>query len=254
MYRLRFETILQVFDIPEGTQLVLPLFEAASNREWIFAHAKRAQIIAEIPSVIWEGSLAGVRKAMSAIMEAGVTDFLCENIGAVELCRELGADAHGGMFLNVLNSAAAEEYSKLGAKDLTLSFEMPFNKQRAMLSKAVDIDVDLGIVIYGYLPLMKFRACPAMGREGCRGCTKDKYLKDRKGESFRILCHGSQYSELLNCVPLYVADKSIPDHSFLTLYFTVESREECEKVFEMVRRKEEPPFRRTAGLYNRDLL
>ncbi|MBO4818917.1 MAG: U32 family peptidase, partial [Firmicutes bacterium] len=77
---------------------------------------------------------------------------------------------------------------------------------------------------------------------------------DRKGERFRILCHDSVYSELLNCVPLYAADKSLPDLDFYTLYFTVESREECGSIFDMVRAKETPDFRRTAGLYSRELL
>ena len=252
MYRLRFETISQVFDIPGGVQVVLPLFEVASNMERISDLASEGRLIAEIPSVIWEGSVPKVRKAMESLREAGIKDYLCENIGAVELCREMDADVHGGMYLNVLNSAAIEEYAKLGAKDLTLSFEMPFAKQRALLSKAGD--TDLGILVYGYLPLMKFRACPAMGKDDCRGCTRDKYLTDRKGERFRILCHDSQYSELLNCVPLYAADKALPEFSFCTLYFTVESREECSDIFGMVQRKEDPPFRRTAGLYNRELL
>ena len=114
--------------------------------------------------------------------------------------------------------------------------------------------IPLGIVVYGYLPLMKFRACPAMGKDGCKGCTRDKFLTDRKGERFRIICRDSKYSELLNCVPLYAADKNLPDFDFHVLYFTVETREECENIYSMVRNKEIPPFRRTAGLYNRELL
>ena len=256
MYRLRFQTISQLFDIPQDAAAVLPAEVLAKNlpdpRIQTLVSGRR--VIAELPSVLWEGSLQNIRSTVETIKTAGVRDFLCENIGAVEICSEMDADIHGGMYLNVLNSASVSEYAKMGAEDLTLSFEMPLAKQRTLLSRVKDQGTKLGIVVYGYLPLMKFRACPAMGDSGCKGCTRDKYLTDRKGEKFRILCHDSQYSELLNCVPLYAADRSLPSFDFYTLYFTVETREECERIFYMVREKETPAFRRTAGLYNRELL
>ncbi len=251
MYRLRFETAAQVFDAPD-CQIVLPLAEAAR-------HPELKNVIPEIPAVLWEHSMDKTRMMLSSYAEA-----VCENIGAVHLCRELGLVMHGGMYLNVLNTAAAEQYAGLGLSDLTLSFEMPFPKMRAFLAarakkkNAADSGdsaaLPVGALVYGYLPLMKFRACPAMGPKGCSGCTRDKYLTDRKNEKFRILCRGSEYSELLNCVPLYAADKSVPQLDFQTLYFTTESREECLRIFEMVKNKETPSFRRTAGLYNRELL
>lgn len=250
MYRLRFETAAQVFDAP-GCRIVLPLAEAAR-------HPELKNVIPEIPAVLWEHSMDKTRAMLSSFPEA-----VCENIGAVHLCRELGLVMHGGMYLNVLNTAAAEQYRQMGLANLTLSFEMPFPKMRSFLTawekrkdavEAGPADLSVGAVVYGYLPLMKFRACPAMGPKGCSGCTRDKYLTDRKNEKFRILCRNSEYSELLNCVPLYAADKSVPPLDFQTLYFTTESREECMRIFEMVQNKEVPDFRRTAGLYNRELL
>ena len=260
MYRLRFNTIEQLFNIPPGVEAVLPasdILKYFDERDDLRKLAHDSLLIAEIPSVIWEGSVESIKKILVSLKDLGVFDVLCENIGGFEFCEELGLKAHGGMYLNVLNVPALKEYDKLGAKDVTLSFEMPFNKQRAFLgavSKESDIDAKLGIVIYGYLPLMKFRACPAMGKDGCKGCTRDKYLKDRKGEKFRILCHGSKYSELLNCVPLYAADKTLPSFDFYTAYFTVESKEECEEIFRMIEAHEIPEFRHTSGLYKRELL
>ena len=258
MYRLRFQTIKQLFEIPEDVSVIIPLEELSAHIDepCIQGLVSRGRIIAEIPSVLWEGSIRKVKTMLTDLKEKGLEDVLCENIGAINICNELGLKFHGGMYLNVLNSAAVKEYEALGAKDLTLSFEMPFQKQRALLSsvKKQGIDLPLGILVYGYLPLMKFRACPAMGKEGCKGCTRDKYLTDRKGERFRILCHDSRYSELLNCVPLYAADKALPDMDFYTLYFTVEDKKECETIFRMVQASEAPTFRRTAGLYARELL
>ncbi len=258
MYRLRFQTIKQLFEIPEDASVILPLEELSAHIDepGIQGLVSNGRIIAEMPSVLWEGSIGKVKNMLTDLKEKGLEDVLCENIGAINICNELGLKFHGGMYLNVLNSVSAGEYEGLGAKDLTLSFEMPFPKQRALLSvvKKQGIDLPLGIVVYGYLPLMKFRACPAMGKEGCKGCSRDKYLTDRKGERFRILCHDSKYSELLNCVPLYAADKALPDMNFYTLYFTVEDKKECETIFRMVQASEIPSFRRTAGLYARELL
>ncbi len=276
MYRLRFNTISQLFDVPGDAQVVLPaedLFKEIKNgpSEKTAKLIAGQRILAEIPSVLWEGSVQRIKEILSALKETGVSNVLCENIGGFNICSELGLSIHGGMYLNVMNTSSIEQYKALGAEDLTLSFEMPFAKQRALLSRKQAVldkakskeqdtkygtvmDLPLAMIIYGYLPLMKFRACPAMGKNGCKGCTRDKELVDRKGERFRILCHDSRYSELLNCVPLYVADKGLPKLDIYTLYFTVESKEECEKVFDMVSRSAEPSFRRTAGLYNRELL
>lgn len=246
MYRLRFESFEQIFDIPQDVEIILPLAEICSHKSCEFKN----RIIAEIPAVIWEHKVETIKNDILKASEMGISDFICENIGAIELCRELGVKAHGGAYLNVLNRVSADSYFKMGLENVTLSFEMPFTKMRKL---PADRSL-MGAVIYGYLPLMKFRACPAMGASGCGNCTKENYLKDRKNEQFRIICRGGEYSELLNCVPLYAADKSLPELGFYTLYFTVEDRTECEKIFKMVCGREAPDFRRTSGLYNRELL
>ncbi len=259
MYRLRFETISQLFDVPPDAEVVIPAEEIAKHIDSepaLRQLASEGKLIAEIPSVLWENSVERIKSLLSELGSFGIKDALCENIGAINICDELGFAIRGGAYLNVLNSMSVKEYAELGAKDLTASFEMPFGKQRKFLSalKKAGLNVPVGIIVYGFLPLMKFRACPAMGKDGCRGCSRDKYLTDRMGEKFRILCHDSRYSELLNCVPLYAADKQLPPFDFYTLYFTVEEKEECRRIFDMVRNGKTPGFRRTAGLYNRELL
>ena len=69
-----------------------------------------------------------------------------------------------------------------------------------------------------------------------------------------MLCRGREYQELLNCVPIYTADKPRPAADFETLYFTTESRDDCELITDMHRAQATPDFRRTSGLYNRKLL
>ena len=107
---------------------------------------------------------------------------------------------------------------------------------------------------YGRLPLMKFRNCPAKGPKGCGECKGRHTLTDRMNEDFPLICRGKEYSELLNCVPLYVGDRRRPPMDFEMLYFTTESRAECEAITEAYRQGQPFNGRRTAGLYFRELL
>ncbi len=264
MLRGRFEKLSQIFDGFDG-DIQLPLEElitggegrkksdgeaAALLRERTerLRSAGSGLVIAELPAVIWPSDMRLVRNELELVRNAGITDVLAENAGAIELAREYGFTIHGGFCLNVLNSVAFDEYRSMGLKDVTLSFEMDFAHMRQINGEGK------GAVVYGRLPLMKFRSCPAQGKNGCAGCTGINTLKDRKGESFIIICRNKRYSELLNCVPLYLGDKRVPELDFETLYFTVESRGECAEITRKYRDGAEPDFRRTAGLYFRELL
>ena len=61
------------------------------------------------------------------------------------------------------------------------------------------------------------------------------------------------YSELLNSVPIWLADRAedlaVPD--FTVLYFTVESRERAEQVIRAYDRGEAPDTAYTRGLFYR---
>ncbi|MDD3289537.1 MAG: hypothetical protein PHT29_01405, partial [Eubacteriales bacterium] len=115
-------------------------------------------------------------------------------------------------------------------------------------------DLPRGVIVYGYLPLMKLRACPAQDQTGCGHCRGQQTLRDPKGITFTLLCRDKKYSELLNSIPLYVGDKSIPRLDFQTLYFTTESQGECRDILEMYFERKPPAFLRTGGLYYRKLL
>lgn len=228
--RFRFEKASQVFDTRPGDIVILPLNEAKEGC-WV-----------ELPAIIYPKDEEQVKNKLK---ELKITDLVCENIGALSIAKELGLKAHGGMFLNILNSDAIGEYAKLGLLDVTLSMELAFKEMRGIKS-----DIPYGIVSYGYLPLMKFRACPG----DCKTCTGQTEITDRLGEKFTLICRSKKYSELLNCVPLYVADKPIPNCDFQTLYFTTETREEAAQIRDLVLSKADFPGRKTGGLYFRELL
>ena len=57
-------------------------------------------------------------------MKAGFQDFLCGNLGAFQLCRELGGKAHGSFGLNITNAAGLEAFARLGLLSAEVSPEL----------------------------------------------------------------------------------------------------------------------------------
>lgn len=243
MIRLRFEKASQIFE-NNASAIILPLDEITEE----LAKEYSRKLYAEIPAMIWEGELDSVRKALDKIKSWGVYDVVAENIGAISLAKEFGFNIHGGSTLNILNSTSLSEYEELGLCDATLSFELAFSKMRKIKG-----NIPFGFIGYGYMSVMKLRSCPARGERGCASCDGHPVLTDRMGEQFQIICHNKKYSDMLNCVPTYVADKTAPDVDFQTLFFTIETKEEAEEIYRLYKSKETPLFRRTAGLYFREL-
>jgi len=243
MIRLRFEKASQVFD-NNASAIILPLCEITKE----LAEKYRRKIYAEIPSIIWENKIDDVMDSLKKLKEMGVYDVVVENIGAIYMAKQFGFNIHGGSTLNIINSVSLKEYENLGLCDATLSFELAFSKMRK-----IKHDIPVGFIGYGYMSVMKLRSCPNRDEKGCGSCDGSPVLVDRMGESFRIICNKREYSDMLNYVPTYVADKTCPDTDFQTLFFTVENKEEAEKIYDLYRLKEVPEFRRTAGLYFREL-
>ena len=246
--RTRFESSEQLFSgCPETVILPLKDLNNAAVDKAMACGAER--ILAEIPPVVWPSHMESVRAQLVKLKDINITDVYVENLGALKLALEFGFTAHGGMMLNILNSVSLEKHLDPGLEDACVSFEMPAADMRKLVHRE-----RAGAVVYGYLPLMKFRACPARGKDGCGSCKGLNILTDRKGERFTVICREKQYSELLNCVPLYAADRSLPDLSFKLLYFTTETAEECAEITRLAGEKAPLPGRRTAGLYFRELL
>ena len=204
---------------------------------------------AELPPLVYGAAARDALEQEILSLPACVQDAVCSNVGSVLLAQKAGLRVHGGFELNVLNSEAAEEYRIMGLEDVTLSPELAFAKMRRMRG-----EMPRGALIYGYLPLMKCRACPGRTEKGCGNCTGLSELTDRTGAKFPLICRDKQYSEILNCVPLYAGDRAVPKLDFEELYFTVETKEECRRVWELWKEKFPADFPRTAGLYFRELL
>ncbi len=173
----------------------------------------------EIPRGMF-GREEQIDRQLARVKEIGISHALCHNIGALYQAKRHGFTLHGGFGLNLCNTYDllwAEEY---GLADTELSIELKASKIEALGG-----NIGRGIISYGYLPLMLCRSCPAksIGLD-CKTCKNKSKMTDRKGKRFFLRCDGN-CTEVLNCVPLYIADREISKNStsFHIARFTVEN-------------------------------
>lgn len=242
--RVRVQTASQLWDGLDADLVALPLGEITPAL--IARYGER--LAAEVPALLFPGEEARALEALAAHKAEGLSRAVAENWGAVWLIREAGLVALGGAGLNLLSSDALQEAARLGVQDATVSFELPAQKLRRLLGQT-----RRGAIAYGYLPLMRLRCCPAQGPNGCGACDGRPSLTDRLGVSFPLLCHQKHDVTLLNSIPLNLSGEPLPGADFLTLYFTLESRDACRRVYEAFRAGEAPTGPRTRGLYYRTL-
>ncbi len=223
----------------------VPLF--SDIREIERLKSENYNVAVEIPRGMFDREKQ-IETQLQRVKYLGVTDALCHNIGALYTAKNLGFTLHGGFGLNLVNTYDllwAEEY---GISDVELSFELTFNRINRLGGS-----IKRGIITYGHLPLMLCRSCPVKGDGiSCKSCKNQSKMTDRKGKSFYLKCDGN-CTEVLNCVPLYIASQEFRTLStnFNILRFTVENYvENVERI---------PDFNRismlndkfTRGLYKR---
>lgn len=201
----------------------------------------------EIPRGMF-GREDAIDKQLDRVVELGVTDVLCSNIGALYLAKQKNMTLHGGFGLNLVNTYDmlwAEEY---GLTDVELSFELTFERINRLGGS-----IDKGIISYGYLPLMLCRNCPNKSRGiECSTCKNQSKMTDRKGEKFYLRCDGI-CTEVLNCVPLFIAEQEYSSLAinFHILRFTVENYVENIENIRSFIPKSMLKDKMTRGLYRR---
>ncbi|HEX3038000.1 MAG TPA: DUF3656 domain-containing protein [Oscillospiraceae bacterium] len=218
-----------------GTEQLVKLKESGMN------------IALEIPRGMF-GREKQIKAALKNASLVGIKDVWAGNLGAVAIAKELNMRVHGGFSLNITNTAALEWYSEFGLTDTELSFELTL-AQAAAIGGAMP----RGLLLYGRLPLMLCRNCPAANSEqGCRNCRTAPNLTDRRGIHFPIQCVGG-CSEILNSVPLAFSDRlnEIKNQDFGVLHFTVENSVESEEILHSYLNASNPVGDYTRGLYYR---
>ncbi len=240
----RFYRAEQITDADKLERLILPV--DAVTPALLDTYGDK--LTTELPAALWPEDEAALADRLAALKAAGLREVWTDNIYGIALGRRLGLTVRGGFGLNITNAQAIDFYVNQGLASLTLSFELPMKKLRAL-----DGPVSWGIAAYGHLPLMRFRNCPVRSSIGCAACGGSGELTDRKGIAFPVECGGKKYASLLNSVPLHIADRDDPG-DWRLLWFTRESRERCAAVIREFQAGLPSPLPRTGGLYYRELL
>lgn len=202
-----------------------------------------------IPRAVFSGETEKLESELASVHKLGVGDALCGGLGCFEMLLKNGYKIHGDFGLNVANTFSLISIIESGAESCVLSFEQTLRQAEVTASEQPE---KAGILIYGALPLMLMRCCPLKRAGGCGHCPES--IKDRTGESFRILCGGNT-TELLNSRPLWMFDKmgdvKKTGAGFVQLMFTGETPGEVDSVLESLEKSEKCAGSFTRGLYYR---
>lgn len=248
--RARFRTFEQITHMDQFEYIILPLVEVSKNR--LALSKLKNKIIIEPNRVMFNNEQNTITK-LHSLYEEGYRHLLCDNLAHIQIGKDLGFILHAGAYLNCVNTEAVKTLQEYGVTDITLSFEGELSRLNSIKSA-----VPLGLISYGYLPLMIMKSCPIKAHlpsnQTCKDCGGNKSLTDRMGISFPVICNLRQYAEVLNSSKLYMADRQHElRFSFQTLYFTVETKEECDAVIADYSSSAPAKGQFTRGLYYRSI-
>ncbi len=235
-FTARFADAKQIPDRHPFERIFIPVWSAIED----FVD-NRAGV--ELPRGLF-GKEEQLEKRLNQLKKAGVKNALCGNLGSYKLAERLGFKVFGDFGLNIFNSSAAGMIHSP-----VLSFELTVEEANRVNAQ------DTGIVAYGRLPLMLTRNCPVKNNIGCETCRKNGSLTDRKGMVFPVVCSPYPCVEILNSVPLYMADRMREIKTdFIHFYFTDESKRDIEKIIALYENEGRADFDYTRGLYYRGVL
>ncbi len=235
----RFENAEQIPESLDGIDAILFPLEAEPDFNCALP------LIADIPRGIINEEL--IESRLKLFKEKGFKAALCGNLAAVEIARKLQFKIIAGEGLNIANSESLETAKQLGALAAVISPEEPLSDSRELNSP-----IPKGIIAYGNIPLMLFKNCPLKNGISCKDCDRKGVITDRLGIKFPIRCRMG-YSELLNSVPLWLADRKteLKGFDFIILYFTRESCERATEVIAAYNKGLSPDTKHTRGLFYR---
>ena len=236
---------VRTLDFPESMRkmdrIFVDLFAMAEEKKLRRLLQEGCPVGVEVPRATF-GNENEVYDRLKALKEIGVNHLLAHNIAAVYMGKELGYTVHAGFGMNIVNSYTLKWAAEYGIASAQLSIETEL-RQIERLHKSIPV----GIIRYGYLPLMITRNSPAG-----KSCKNNQYLQDRKNEKF-LVTDREGYSEIINCVPVLMQKEDYPLGGMVMsdYLFSVEnSVENMEKTLEKLRENQDFE-RKTHGLYLR---
>ncbi|MBN2899254.1 MAG: U32 family peptidase [Clostridia bacterium] len=140
--------------------------------------------------------------------------------------------------LNVVNATSCYELYRLGAKRVTLSYELNKKQIEDLISAYYEENSGypaLEMIVYGKAPLLFTKYCPLKKMNQCGVCKTKRYeLKDEQG-TFPIISHEDCTTTILNGKTLNLLDelKNIKGVEAFRLNFTVESKDQVVETIKM---------------------
>ena len=220
-----------------------------------------AEWCAILPRVWRDRDEPELKRLLSAAQSAGVTGVLLGNLGHLPLVEGMDLHRYGDYGLNVFNSWSLEFLRQMGLDSATVSFELR-GAQIRDLNKVLPTEA----IVYGRLPLMLTENCLVQNDCGCKldrngtlvpengPCRQTNVLNDRTGAAFPLLPAYGHRTEVQNCKPLYLGDRSDWKQlglRYARLRFTTETPEACVQVLRAYREGSAAPAEFTRGLFDR---
>ncbi len=228
--------------IPDDLSGVAGVIVALEND---FEPIDKKENIVDIPRGITSEKL--ICERLKLFYKKGFRTALCGNLSAVVMAKKAGFEIMADTGLNIHNSEALKAAKRLCVKSAILSNELLIENALSICS-----GVPKGIISYGNIPLMLFKNCPVKNGIAHKQCQKNGIITDRKGIEFPVRCRMG-YSELLNSVPVWLADKQslLKGLDFQVLYFTQEAPQRVNEVVLAYKNGSAPDTKYTRGLFFR---
>lgn len=244
----RFFDCSQIPENPDGiSRVIIPIEADGATVEKLRSNS--IDVAVEIPAAVFSNSENYINR-LKTLKEYGAdTAWVC-TLDGIGIAEKAGMKVSGGFGMNIYNSESVAEMKNLGATDCLVSCEMSLSDISRLGG-----DLPRGAMIYGRIPLMMTRNCPVKNKISCAECGKKSFLVDRMGVEFPVICKNGA-SFILNSVPVWVADKmnEIRNLDYGLLYFTNETKDECEAVINAYNNNEKAENGFTRGLYFRKVL
>ena len=143
---------------------------------------------------------------------------------------------------NVVNSSSVYQLHELGAKRVTLSYELNKSQIQNIVDnyyKQNDGYPSLEMIIYGKAPLLFTKYCPLKKMNQCGECKKNTYVLKDGNDTFPILSHNDCTTTILNGRNINLLDElpTIKGIQSFRLYFTTETKEEVQEIISLSQQK-----------------
>lgn len=143
---------------------------------------------------------------------------------------------------NAVNSQAVYQLHALGAKRVTLSYELNKSQIQNLIDGYVEANdgyPNLEMIVYGHTHLLQTKYCPLKKWDLCGQCKKYSYQLEDEYGSFPLLSSKDCTTTILNGKILNLIDEleTIQHISVFRLQFTIESKEETLQIIQQFQKK-----------------